>query len=88
MNHSGLVESSQGKKNVQMKHGKLEQDCNTAYIGGVWTSNSKVAVWQVLQIAEKDKKYKYILLVDHLITWDSPLKQQILYTIYRGSTSI
>lgn len=52
-----------------------------AYIGGVWSLNSQVAVWQVLQIAEKDKKYKYILLVDHLITWDSSLKQQILYTM-------
>lgn len=45
-----------GKKKIQMKCGKLEHVCNVAYMGGVSTLNSKVVVWQVLQIAEKDKK--------------------------------
>lgn len=77
------------KTHVQMKRGKLELDCNTPYISGVWPFNSKVAAWQVLQTAEKDKKIQISpFLFDHSITWDSPLKQQIQYTIYRGSTRI
>lgn len=77
------------KTQIQMKQGKLELDCNMAYISGVWTFNSKVAAWQVLQTAEKDKKIQiYPFLFDHSITWDSSLKQQIQCTIYRGSARI
>lgn len=51
---------------------QTERDFLINGAGGVWTLNSEVAACQVWQIAEEDKNYKYILLVDHSIPWDCP----------------
>lgn len=51
---------------------QTERDFLINGAGGVWTLNSKLAACQVWQIAEEDKNYKHILLVDHSIPWDCP----------------